>query len=356
MSQKHEKQLRQTLIQVTAGETLSRKAMTSLVDCLMSCNLEASPLNILSSALLCSLKTRGETVNEIVGAASSLRQHQVDVPLSEQHQILLDTCGTGGDGAHLLNISTITGLVVASLGVKVAKHGNRSVSSSCGSADLLEHMGYPLLKDKDSVSNCVSTSGFGFFFAPHFHPALKNLSGLRRSLGVRTLFNMLGPLVNPAGATHQLIGVFDKSIVSPIAQAASSLGVKRCLVVHGEGGLDELSPSGTTWASLAEEGKLQEFEWTPSAFGAKAVPLEALAGGNPQENSEKCEALFRGELKDVASAVAMNCAACLWLVGDTVSLKKGYAKSYEAIQNGSVGRFFQSAKDTALTNSSSLID
>ena len=241
-----DEQLRDALRRVTTGGMFSSQEMSEIVALLMEADLSREPFPQLAGAFICSLKTRGETPDEIFGAAECLRAHQISIRIPAPGGVLMDTCGTGGDGAHLINISTITGLVLASLGVPIAKHGNRSVSSSCGSADLLEGMGYPLHNCQSVVSKIVQETGFGFLFAPHFHPALKNLSGLRRTLGVRTMFNMLGPLVNPAGVNYQLIGVFDRAIVTPIARAAAKLGLKRCLVVHGEGGLDELSPQGVT--------------------------------------------------------------------------------------------------------------
>jgi anthranilate phosphoribosyltransferase len=336
--------LRGVLADITSGKTLTSEEMTLVVDELVRCDLEQETIRVLAAALICALKTRRETTEEIAGAAASLRNHQLSIPLNPGVEPLLDTCGTGGDGAHLINISTITGIVVASLGVRVAKHGNRSVSSSCGSADLLEQMGYPLHSDHGRVADCLNQTGFGFLFAPHFHPALKNLAGLRRTLGVRTIFNMLGPLVNPAGATHQLIGVFDRAMVTPMAQAASKLGVAKCLVVHGEGGLDELSPNGTSWLTLCQGDTTKEFQWAPETFGAEPVSLENLTGGDPKENAEKCEALFRGETPAVAAAVAMNCAACLWLVGKTDDPKEGYRQSFEAIQSQRTRRFFEEAR------------
>jgi anthranilate phosphoribosyltransferase len=342
--------LRRAVARVTAGDFLEEQTMTDVVNVLMECDLAQEPYQILAGSLLCSLKTRGESIEEIVGAARSLREHQVSVPL-DTDGALLDTCGTGGDGAHLINISTITGIVVASLGVKVAKHGNRSVSSACGSADLLEELGYPLCGQSSIVSQCVKETGFGFFFAPHFHPALKNLAGLRRALGVRTLFNMLGPIVNPAMATHQLIGVFAKEIVSPIARAAAKLGLKRCLVVHGEGGLDEISPYGKSWVSLCQDDQLEELEWSPETFAASPVPLRSLAGGNARENARKCLDLFAGNAPEIASAVAMNCAAGLWLVGEVDTLIEGYERAFAAIQSGSVGEYFDSAKRFAVERS-----
>ena len=318
---------------------------------LMEADLSREPFPQLAGAFICSLKTRGETPDEIFGAAECLRAHQISIRIPAPGGVLMDTCGTGGDGAHLINISTITGLVLASLGVPIAKHGNRSVSSSCGSADLLEGMGYPLHNCQSVVSKIVQETGFGFLFAPHFHPALKNLSGLRRTLGVRTMFNMLGPLVNPAGVNYQLIGVFDRAIVTPIARAAAKLGLKRCLVVHGEGGLDELSPQGVTWASLAEGDELTELEWRPENFGASPMPLDALRGGNVKENVAKTEELFRGRSPEAAGAVAMNCAACLWLVERVETLAEGYQMSLEALMSGKVGQYFEDCRAFAVQSS-----
>lgn len=342
-----QEQLRAALRHATTGGTFNSEQMSDLVEILMQADLNTEPFPQLAAAFICSLKTRGETPEEIYGAATCLKRHQLGVEMPAPGGVLLDTCGTGGDGAHLINISTITGLVLSSLGVAVAKHGNRSVSSSCGSADLLEGMGYPLHNSRQKVARLVQETGFGFLFAPHFHPALKNLSGLRRTLGVRTMFNMLGPLVNPAPVTHQLIGVFDRQIVTPIARAAARLGLKRCIVVHGEGGLDEISPTGVTWATMATGEKVEEFEWTPASFGATAVSLESLRGGDVGENVAKTRDVFRGKSPKVASAVAMNCAAGLWLVEDVKTLTEGYEKSLEALQSGRVEAYFERVKNAA---------
>lgn len=340
--------LRRAIHKVTGRHTLSREEMSQVVEFLMTCDLSKDPFPILAGALICSLKTRGETVDELIGAAKTLQKHQHNVAVAGGGEAVIDTCGTGGDGAHLINISTITGIVVASLGVTVAKHGNRSVSSACGSADLLEELGYPLVDDPGIVAQLVSNSGFGFLFAPHFHPALKNLAGFRRSLGVRTIFNMLGPLVNPCAVTHQLIGVFDRGIVSTVAQAAAQLGPRRVLVVHGEGGLDELSPFGTSWVSLCEGDRHTEMEWRPEDFGAAPVTLDQLAGGPPSENADKCRRLLAGQLPEMASAVAMNCAACLWLVEKAASLQDGYDMAMEALNSGRAGQHFHKLKTEAV--------
>lgn len=335
--------LRHALQTVTAGEFLSEDQSRAMVECLMGANLEDPRLVALASGLLCALKTRGECVDEIVGAARCLQERQISVPMTSQGEALLDTCGTGGDGAHTINISTLSALVTASLGVKVAKHGNRSVSSACGSADLLEALGYPLLSDPAEVAAHVSRTGFGFLFAPHFHPALRNLAAMRRTLGVRTLFNLLGPLVNPAAVTHQVIGVYARELVEPLAWATSRLGLRKALIVHGEGGLDELSPWGTTWVYQSEHGVdcIHGWEWTPRSFGAPRIGMDYLRGGGARENAMITLELLQGGRHEIAVVVAMNAAAALFVADAEPDLEAGYAKAYEALRSGQVGRFFQ---------------
>ncbi len=338
-----EETLRDALRSVTSGGWLSWQESQRVVDGLMRMDLADPRVAGLAAGWLCAIRTRGESVDEILGAARCLRERQVAVPLVGPDEVLLDTCGTGGDGAHLINISTLTALVVASLGVKVAKHGNRSVSSACGSADLLEELGYPLHSSPADVASRVQGTGFGFLFAPHFHPALRNLAGLRRSLGVRTLFNLLGPLVNPAAVTHQVIGVYDRDLVEPLARVASRLGLRKALVVHGEGGLDELSPNGTTWVTLSEQGSdtVRSWEWTPALFGAPRVSLKALRGGDARANALITRELLSGGHPEVAAAVAMNSAAALWLVEAESDLEAAYGRAYEALRTGQVGQFFE---------------
>lgn len=334
--------LRQALRTVTAGDFLTCTESQAVVDCLMRASLEEPSVAALAGGLLCAMKTRGECVDEIVGAARCLQERQVPVPLALPGEVLLDTCGTGGDGAHLINISTLAALVTASLGVKVAKHGNRSVSSACGSADLLEALGYPLLSDPRRVASNVAATGFGFLFAPHFHPALRNLATLRRTLGVRTMFNLLGPLVNPARVSHQIIGVYAQELVEPMALVAGRLGLTKALVVHGEGGLDELSPWGTTWVHQNELGTdcSQGWEWTPKSFGAPRVGMNDLRGGDAKQNALIARELLAGGRHEIAVVVAMNAAAAMFVAEAETDLQSGYAKAYDALRGGSVGRFF----------------
>lgn len=347
-----EETLRDALRAVTSGGWLSWQESQRVVDGLMRMDLVDPRIAGLAAGWLCAVRTRGESVDEILGAARCLQERQVAVPLVAPGESLLDTCGTGGDGAHLINISTLAALVVSSLGVKVAKHGNRSISSACGSADLLEELGYPLHSSPEQVARSVEATGFGFLFAPHFHPALRNLAGLRRSLGVRTLFNLLGPLVNPAAVTHQVIGVYDRDLVEPLASVASKLGVRKALVVHGEGGLDELSPNGTTWVSLSEQGHeaVRSWEWTPAVFGAPRVSLKALRGGDARVNGQITRELLAGGHPEVAAAVAMNSAAALWLAESDSDLESAYGRAYEALRTGQVGEFFQRCLDHSQTS------
>ncbi len=340
--------LRDALWCVTAGQSLTCLQTESVVACLMKADLSLSPFGELAAGLLCALKTRGESVDEIVGAARSLKRHQVSVEVPSDGLPLLDTCGTGGDGAHLINISTLTAMVAASLGIRVAKHGNRSASSSCGSADLLESMDYPLSGTPDNARSNLASTGFTFLFAPNFHPALKNLSALRKTLGVRTLFNLLGPLVNPAPITHQLLGVYDRELVEPLARACSALGIQRAAVVHGEGGLDELSPLGKTWVCLCDGEDISHHEWTPASFGAAPVALSSLRGGGPAFNAEIAGRLLNGEEPEIASAVAMNAGAALWLVGSVGTLSEGYQLAYDHLRSGQVGTYFETTRVRAL--------
>ncbi len=344
-----EQVLREALHAVTSGERLTEQTMRSVVSALMRANLENAPESLLAAGLLSALKVRGETVDEIVGAAQSLKEHQVSVSVGAEGETLLDTCGTGGDGAHLINISTLAALVLASLGVRVAKHGNRSISSACGSADLLAELGYPLGHRPEEVARHIASGGFGFLFAPHFHPAMKQLASLRRALGVRTLFNLLGPLVNPAGVSHQLLGVYARELVEPMAQAAIRLGLRRVLVVHGEGGLDELSPNGISWVSMAEAGQpVRNWEWTPAVFGTSPIALESLRGGDAATNASISRELLAGGREELACAVAMNVAAALWLTEVENDLAAGYQRAYEALRSGEVGRYFERCREYAM--------
>lgn len=261
---------------------------------------------------LVALRMKGETVDEITGSARAMRAHASRVPYRVNGSPLLDTAGTGGDGAHTFNISTAAAFVIAGAGRKVAKHGNRAASSRCGSADVLGALGVNLDLTPEQVAECIDHLGIGFIFAPRFHPAMKYAIGPRRELGLRTIFNMLGPLTNPAGATHQLIGVYDPALTETIAEVLGSLGGRAALVIHGSGGLDELNTSGANRVSHLREGRVKTYELDAERLGLRPAHLDFLRGGDPQENAAMLRALLCGEdTSPRRDVVLLNSAAAL---------------------------------------------
>ena len=271
---------------------------------------EATPAQI--AGYLVGLRMKGETVEEITGSALAMRDHAVPVPLNINGDDLLDIVGTGGDGAHTFNISTTAAFVIAGTGRKVAKHGNRAASSKCGSADVLGALGVNLDLTPDQVGQCIDKLGIGFLFAPKFHPAMKHAIGPRRELGQRTIFNILGPLTNPAGATHQMIGVFDPELTHSMAQVLGELGGKAAFVVHGHGGLDELTTDGLNRVSHLKDGHVETYELDASDFGLRCASKDDLRGGDPAKNAQMMRSVLSGEddspRRDV---VLLNAAAAL---------------------------------------------
>jgi anthranilate phosphoribosyltransferase len=261
---------------------------------------------------LIALRLKGETVEEITGSARAMRAIASRVPFAVKGEPLLDTAGTGGDGAHTFNISTTAAFVIAGAGRRVAKHGNRAASSRCGSADVLNALGVNLDLLPEQVANCIAEVGIGFIFAPRFHPAMKYAIGPRRELGQRTIFNLLGPLTNPAGATHQLIGVYDPALTQPIAEVLGSLGGQAAFVVHGHGGLDELTTSGPNRVSHLMDGKVNSFELDAAKLGLRSASAEDLRGGDPAENAAILRSLLCGDDQSPRrDVVLLNSAAAL---------------------------------------------
>ena len=261
---------------------------------------------------LIALRMKGETVEEITGSARAMRSAAARIPYVVDGGALLDTCGTGGDGAHTFNISTTSAFVIAGAGSRVAKHGNRAASSRCGSADVLGALGVNLDLTPDQVAACINEVGIGFIFAPRFHPAMKHAIGPRRELGQRTIFNLLGPLTNPAGATHQLIGVYDPALTHPLAEVLGSLGVRAAFVIHGHGGLDELSTGGPNHVSHLRDGKVTSYTLEPASLGLQPAAPDDLRGGDPAENASIMRALLCGEDKSPRrDVVLLNSAAAL---------------------------------------------
>ncbi len=291
---------------VIEGRTLEAAQMEEAMECILAGR--ATPAQI--AALAVALRMRGETSEELAAAARILRRHALPVSI-ESRGPLMDTCGTGGDGAGTFNISTAAALVVAASGVRVAKHGNRAVSSRAGSADVLEALGVRLSSDPAIVAAHLEELGVGFFFAPAFHGALKHAAPVRKDLGVRTFFNLLGPLANPAGATHQLLGVYDRARVRAMAEVLGRLGVSGAWVVHGKGGLDEVSPSGPTLVAVLRDGAIEERTVEPKDFGLDPVPLETIAGGDAATNARIVREVLRGVQGPARTAVVINAAAAL---------------------------------------------
>jgi anthranilate phosphoribosyltransferase len=261
---------------------------------------------------LIGLRMKGEAVTEIAGSARAMRTHAATVHLNTNGDALFDTAGTGGDGAHTFNISTAAAFVIAGTGRKVAKHGNRAASSKCGSADVLEALGVNLDLTPEQVRDCIDAVGIGFLFAPKFHPAMKHAIKPRRELGLRTIFNILGPLTNPAGATHQLIGVFDPSLTEPMAEVLAALGGRAALVVHGHGGLDELTTTGPNRVSHLKDSRVETYELDAADLGLRRATPKDLRGGGPDENACILQDLLSG--KDESphrDVVLLNAAAAM---------------------------------------------
>lgn len=263
-------------------------------------------------AYLIALRMKGVSVAEITGSARAMRAHANHVPYPLSGAMLIDTAGTGGDGAHTFNISTTAAFVIAGAGRKVAKHGNRAASSSCGSADVLGTLGVNLELTPVQVAACIEQIGIGFMFAPKFHPAMKYVGGVRKELGQRTIFNILGPLTNPAGATHQLIGVYDAGLTQPLAEVLSSLGGRAAYVVHGYGGLDELTTSGSNLVSHLKDGKVDTFTLDASDLGLRRASPTELRGGDPEENARILRKVLSGEDRSPRrDVVLLNSAAAM---------------------------------------------
>lgn len=322
--------MKQILESLLAGQPLASQAAEAVLDRIL--NGEVPPE--VTGALLAALRMRGETPAEIVGFARALRarMQRVDTGLP----LTLDTCGTGGDGGVTFNVSTAVGLVLASLGVPVAKHGNRAVSSQSGSADVLEALGIPLQHSPEGVQHALQATGFGFCFAPSFHPVLKEVATLRRSLGVRTVFNLLGPLCNPAEVSHQLLGVYDRKLTPVLAEVLRELGTSAALVVASEDGLDELSLAAPTQVSQLKDGVITTYLLTPEEAGLPRQSLAQLEGGSAAENAALLERLFAGERGPARDLVTYNAAAALWITGSAENLTAGVALAGEALDQGRV--------------------
>jgi len=283
------------------------------------------------AAFLTALRIKGETVEEITAATRIMREKATRINAPEG---VLDTCGTGGDMSGTFNISTTVALVVAACDVPVAKHGNRSVSSRSGSADVLEALGVNINLNPAGVEKCLFETGFGFLFAPLFHPAMKFAIGPRREIGIRTIFNILGPITNPAGARRQIVGIFTNRLTEPIAQVLGNLGCIDAMVVHGEDGLDEITITDGTKVSRYQDGKVETMYFSPEDFGLERHPLESIVGGERDENAKITHNILSGEKGPKRDVVLMNAAAALLIADRTDDLREAAAIAAGAIDSG----------------------
>ncbi|HEX7364535.1 MAG TPA: anthranilate phosphoribosyltransferase [Dehalococcoidia bacterium] len=290
---------------------------------------EATPAQF--GAFVTALRLKGETVDEIVGLARTMRARAIPVVTDG---LVVDTCGTGGDGSHTFNISTTAAFVAAGAGLKVAKHGNRAMSSQCGSADVLEALGVKIDLNAEQVQSCLQEVGIGFMFAPAFHPAMKYAAAPRREIGIRTVFNILGPLTNPAGAKAQVLGVADESLVEKMALVLQHLGCHHALVVHGEDGLDEVTISGKTHFCELKGNRIESYTISPEDLGLLSAGSDSLKGGSAQENAELLRNILAGSPGPQRDVVLMNTAAVL-LAGDKVeTLREGVGLAQKTIDSG----------------------
>jgi anthranilate phosphoribosyltransferase len=326
--------IRKAIGLVIDGGNLSEEQMIDVMDEIMGG--EATPAQIAS--FITALRIKGETVEEITGAAKVMRSKatRVSTGIDTSNQgIVVDTCGTGGDSSGTFNVSTASAFVVAGAGITVAKHGNRSISSKCGSADVLEAAGVKLDLAPKEISECIQKVGIGFLFAPALHGAMKHAIGPRKEIGVRTIFNILGPLTNPAGANVQVLGVFASELTEPLAAVLGRLGTRRALVVHGEGNLDELTITGKTRVSELKDGKVTTYSISPGDVGLSTATLSQLQGGDTaEESAEQLRAILTGEQGPKMDMVLLNSGAALMVAGCCEDLKAGVGMAAETINSG----------------------
>ena len=319
--------IREAIDTLVSGQSLTMEQAAGVMNEIMSG--EATPAQF--GAFVTALRLKGETVEEIAGMAQVMRERAVPVAASGP---VVDTCGTGGDGSQTFNISTTVAFVVAGAGLKVAKHGNRGMSSGCGSADVLEQLGVKIDLGAREVENCLDQVGIGFMFAPIFHPAMKYASAPRREIGIRTVFNILGPLTNPAGANAQMLGVADSSLTLKMAEVLKLLGCQHALVVHGEDGLDEITLGGRTTVCELNKGVIKGYSINPEDFGFPRASVESLKGGSPQHNADTLLRVLKGEKGPRRDIVLLNAAAALVAGDKAQTMEDGIALARETIDSG----------------------
>lgn len=321
--------IREALAKAADGEDLTPAEAAGAMEEILSGRATSAQI----AGLLVALRTRGETAGELAAMARVMRERSVRIAPKVAGP-LADTCGTGGDRVKTFNMSTAAAFVAAGAGVAVAKHGNRSVTGPCGSADLVEALGVELMAPAETVERCIEEAKIGFLFAPAFHPAMKHAAPVRKELGLRTAFNLLGPLTNPAGAQVQLVGVYDPALAGLVARVLRLLGAKRALVVHGAPGVDEVSLAGPTRAVELSKGGVRRFTLTPAHFGLKRVPVQAVPATPPEESAKRLVALLKGERSPLRDSVLANAAAVLRIAGRAKRWREGVEIGAEAIDSG----------------------
>ncbi|MCF7855508.1 MAG: anthranilate phosphoribosyltransferase [Candidatus Pacebacteria bacterium] len=320
--------IKDTISKVVEGRDLTSDEIAATMDEIMEGNATAAQI----AGLITALRMKGETVEEVAGAASSMRRHATYIDAGARS--VVDTCGTGGDGAHTFNISTTAAFVTAGAGVCVAKHGNRAVSSTCGSADVLAELGVRVDAEPYVMEQCLQEHGIGFLFAPTMHPAMKYAIGPRRELGIRTIFNMLGPLTNPAGATGQVLGIFKPELTEMFAYALCELGCRRAYVVHGSDGLDEITCTGPTRVSELRDGKVRTFELSAELLLGDACSEDELRGGDPPENARILREVLEGKPGGPLQVTLLNAAAAI-VAGEMADrIEDGLVLARESIESG----------------------
>jgi anthranilate phosphoribosyltransferase len=320
--------IREALAAVVGGRDLTSAEMTAVVGRIM--DGEATPAQV--GALLTALRMKGETVDEVVGAAQAMRERMLRLPA--KGEVLLDTCGTGGDGSGSVNISTLASFIVAACGVKVAKHGNRALSSRSGSHDVIEALGIDPAPTPEVALRCLDQANLCFMFAPMFHTATRHAAGPRRELGFRTFFNLLGPLTNPAGTRYHVNGVFARDRCDFVARAHKQLGAKRALVLHGTGGLDEIAPAGPTVVAELRDGQVTSYEISPKDFGLAEHDPAGLRGGDAAENARLLRQTLAGAPGAYRATALMTAAACLYTVGQAPDLRTACEQAAAALDGG----------------------
>ena len=320
--------IKEAIKKLVEKQDLTSAEVTQVMDQIMTGKATAAQI----AGFLVALRTKGETVEEITAAAEVMRQHVTRIKSSQT--ALLDTCGTGGDASGTINISTISALVAAAAGITVAKHGNKSVSSKCGSADLLVELGVKIDLTPEKMEQCLAEVGIAFLYAPVLHPAMKFATPVRKEMGIRTIFNILGPLTNPAGASSQLLGVYDAKLTGVLAKVLKNLGSKHVLVVHGEDGLDEVTTTGKSIISELKDGKVKTYKVKPGQFSLNKAKPEDLKGGDATYNARVTYDILKGKGELSRDAVLFNAGCAIYAADQVASIKEGIIMAASALDSG----------------------